>query len=80
MPSVQTLVLEQRSNFGCKDCGIVAYFIQKERAFTANSNADFLCNMAPVKAPFSWPKSSLPANPAEWRAIQRLQTNVRSAS
>src|SRR5580704_10036902 len=52
-----------RRSLGCNSSGMSPISSRNSVPLLANSNRPAFCMMAPVKAPFSWPNSSLSSSP-----------------
>ena len=72
----ELLLLNRTQQFRLQFQADVADFIEEERAAVRKLEPAFLCTSAPVKAPFSWPNSSLSSSP-DGMAAQFILTNVR---
>ena len=65
-----------RSSFGCSSSGMSPTSSRNSVPWWASSKRPTFCAMAPVKAPFSWPNSSLSSRPVGM-AAQLSLTKVR---
>jgi len=72
--ALKLLLLEDRSSLGCNPRGISPISSRNKVPVSAISKRPILCATAPVKAPFSCPKSSL-SNRSKGMAEQLTFTN-----
>ena len=72
--ALEGTLLENAQELGLEVQGEIADLVQEQVPPSASSNRPFLVAVAPVKAPFSWPKSSL--SRSVWgRAAQLILMN-----
>jgi len=57
--ALEFLLLQDTQQFWLQWQRNVAHLVQEQRPLSANSKRPIFCAIAPVKAPFSWPNSSL---------------------
>jgi len=70
--ALEFLLLQDPQQFGLQRQRNVSHLVQEQRSFVSQFESANLLRNGPVKAPFSWPNSSLSSRSNEWRRNSAL--------